>query len=68
MAVQMCDALTRNVPRDFAVILANSLAHARRQFVDAVPVCPWFCPEPPPPSVGARCFVIREARSYWKLD
>ena len=32
--VQMCDALSRNVPKNFKVILANCLAHARRRFVD----------------------------------
>ncbi len=33
--VQMCDALSRNLPKDFKVILANCMAHARRRFVDA---------------------------------
>lgn len=32
--VQMCDALSRNVPKNFEVILSNCLAHARRRFVD----------------------------------
>jgi len=32
--VQMCDALSRNLPKDFEVILANCLTHARRRFVD----------------------------------
>jgi transposase len=32
--VQMCDALSRNLPKDFKVILANCLAHGRRRFVD----------------------------------
>jgi len=32
--IQMCDALSRNVPRELATILANCLAHARRQFVE----------------------------------
>ena len=32
--VQMCDALSRNLPKDFKIILANCLAHARRRFVD----------------------------------
>jgi transposase len=32
--IQMCDALSRNLPREFQTILANCLAHARRQFVD----------------------------------
>ena len=32
--IQMCDALSRNLPKDFKIILANCLAHARRRFVD----------------------------------
>jgi type III secretory pathway component EscV len=32
--VQMCDALSRNLPKDFKIILANCMAHARRRFVD----------------------------------
>ena len=35
--IQMCDALSRNVPRDFQTILANCLAHARRKFVEVTP-------------------------------
>jgi transposase len=32
--IQMCDALSRNYPADFQTIVANCLAHARRQFVE----------------------------------
>jgi len=32
--IQMCDALSRNTAGDFASILANCNAHARRRFVD----------------------------------
>ena len=32
--IQMCDALARNLPNPFKVILANCLVHARRNFVD----------------------------------
>lgn len=32
--IQMCDALSRNMPKALQTILANCLAHARRQFVD----------------------------------
>jgi transposase len=32
--IQMCDALSRNRPGELQTILANCLAHARRQFVD----------------------------------
>jgi transposase len=32
--IQMCDALSRNMPKELKTIVANCLAHARRQFVD----------------------------------
>ena len=32
--IQMCDALSRNMPGELATIIANCLAHARRQFVE----------------------------------
>ncbi len=32
--IQMCDALSRNVPKEMKTILANCLSHGRRQFVD----------------------------------
>lgn len=32
--IQMCDALSRNYPRDFQTIIANCLSHARRKFVE----------------------------------
>ncbi|MBL8820675.1 MAG: IS66 family transposase [Planctomyces sp.] len=32
--VQMCDALARNLPKELATILANCLAHGRRNFVE----------------------------------
>ena len=32
--IQMCDALSRNVPAELQTILANCLAHGRRKFVD----------------------------------
>ncbi len=32
----MCDALSRNMPDDLKTIVANCLAHARRNFVDVV--------------------------------
>ena len=34
--IQMCDALSRNLPREFETILANCLGHGRRRFVDVV--------------------------------
>ena len=44
--VQMCDALSRNIPRLAAgteILLANCLAHGRRQFVDVVENFPQEC-------------------------
>lgn len=32
--IQMCDGLSRNVPKDFKTILANCNSHARRKIVD----------------------------------
>lgn len=37
--IQMCDALSRNMPKDLETILANCLAHGRRVFVD---ICEHF--------------------------
>ena len=34
--IQMCDASSRNASKEFETIVANCLAHARRQFVDIV--------------------------------
>ena len=41
--IQMCDALSRNAPAAFQVILANCLAHGRRHFVDIVKSFPAEC-------------------------
>jgi transposase len=41
--IQMCDALSRNTPKTFQTILANCLAHGRRQFVDIAPDFPQEC-------------------------
>ena len=41
--IQMCDALSRNVPKELETILANCLCHARRNFVDLVPSFPEEC-------------------------
>jgi transposase len=41
--IQMCDALSRNLPENFKTILANCLAHARRRFVDVEPNFPQEC-------------------------
>lgn len=41
--IQMCDALSRNVPAAFKTILANCLAHGRRQFVEVAERFPEEC-------------------------
>jgi transposase len=46
VAIQMCDALSRNVPKLNAgaeILLANCLAHGRRQFVEVAPNFPDEC-------------------------
>src|SRR3954463_6090277 len=44
--IQMCDALSRNTPKlspGVEILLANCLAHGRRQFVDILPNFPAEC-------------------------
>ena len=41
--IQMCDALSRNLPKDFLTLLANCLVHARRHFVDVLASFPEQC-------------------------
>jgi transposase len=41
--IQMCDALSRNVPAAFKTLLGNCLAHGRRQFVDVAERFPEEC-------------------------
>jgi len=41
--IQMCDALARNLPAEFETIVANCLAHGRRQFVEVVDRFPEEC-------------------------
>jgi transposase len=41
--IQMCDALSRNLPSELQTILAHCLAHARRQFVDVYDRFPEQC-------------------------
>jgi transposase len=41
--IQMCDALSRNLPCELETILAHCLAHARRQFVDVYDRFPEQC-------------------------
>jgi transposase len=41
--IQMCDGLSRNVPKRFKTILLNCLSHGRRNFVDVAPSFPEEC-------------------------
>ena len=41
--IQMCDALSRNMPSDLKTIIANCLAHGRRQFVEVNEQFPAEC-------------------------
>lgn len=41
--IQMCDALSRNPAKEYESILANCLAHGRRQFVDIATNFPKEC-------------------------
>jgi hypothetical protein len=41
--IQMCDALARNAPAELKTMLANCLAHGRRQFVDVAARFPEEC-------------------------
>jgi len=41
--IQMCDALSRNLPKDLKTILAHCLAHGRRQFVELLGRFPAEC-------------------------
>lgn len=41
--IQMCDALSRNLPKDLLTLVAHCLVHARRHFVEAYPSFPTEC-------------------------
>ena len=41
--IQMCDALSRNLPKELEVMLANCLGHARREFVNLFEDFPGPC-------------------------
>jgi len=41
--IQMCDAQSRNEPKEFQAIVSNCLAHGRRHFVDVAPHFPDEC-------------------------
>jgi len=55
--IQMCDALSRNMPPGLATIVANCLAHARRQFVDIAPRFPDECE-----------YVLESLRTVYRVD
>lgn len=41
--IQMCDALSRNLPKELKVIVSNCIAHARRRYVKVVENFPDEC-------------------------
>jgi transposase len=41
--IQMCDALSRNMPQELRTIIANCLSHGRRKFVDVAANFPDEC-------------------------
>lgn len=41
--IQVCDGLSRNVPKEFETILASCIAHGRRRFVDINEAFPKEC-------------------------
>jgi len=55
--LQMCDALSRNIPKEFETILGNCLTHARRYFVKVVEAFPEQC-----------LFVIKILRDVYEHD
>jgi transposase len=55
--IQVCDALSRNPPKEFQVILANCLAHGRRKFVEVAENFPEECR-----------YVLEQLREVYKND
>ena len=55
--IQMCDALSRNLPKELEVIVANCLAHGRRRFVEHADVFPQPC-----------LHVLEELKKVYKVD
>jgi len=43
LPIQMCDALSRNMPQELKTLVANCLSHGRRRFVDVAPNFPEEC-------------------------
>ena len=57
LPIQMCDALSRNIPQAFETILGNCLTHGRRYFVKVVEAFPEQC-----------LFVIEILRDVYQHD
>jgi len=55
--IQMCDALTRNLPGELKVIVSNCIAHSRRKFVDVLESFPTECRH-----------VLEELGKVYKID
>ena len=55
--IEMCDGLSRNLPKDFKVILANCLTHGRRNFVEVVESFPVECR-----------FVLKCLKAVYQID
>ncbi len=55
--IQMCDALSRNDPKEFAALLANCMSHARRGFVEVAANFPEECR-----------FVLQSLRAVYRHD
>jgi len=55
--MQMCDALSRNEPREFHTLLCHCLLHGRRQFVEVVENFPEECRK-----------VIESLREVYRFD
>jgi transposase len=55
--IQMCDALSRNMPKELQTIVAHCLAHGRRQFVDVAANFPDEC-----------LYVLATLRDVYKND
>ncbi|MEO8501069.1 MAG: IS66 family transposase [Vicinamibacteria bacterium] len=55
--IQMCDMLSRNLPKDFATILSACIAHSRRKFVDVADAFPDEC-----------LFVLETLAEVYRID
>lgn len=55
--IQMCDALSRNYPKDFETLVANCLSHGRRRFADVYDNFPDEC-----------AYVLKLLRKIYKHD